>query len=237
MKAFTPIRRLVMVAVAGLASLLLIVVLAPTAHSQERRCVVLPVVGLTVQEASLALRNSGCRPGNARDGRHFVIRASSCYPAASFGRIMAQTPTGGRLGKKQLLVLTKAIRPLTGANCDSIDVNAGQHVVGDLDGTYDAVYTITGGTDAVAIPGRQVEGISFTVANGRITGGDVRGNITWNANGATGVAANATGDFAGSICNGTLTFAFDVQGRATVSGNGIVCDDGGFVGNLAGRAR
>lgn len=213
-----------------------IIGVGPEATAQAQRCNAVPVVGMTVQQARQALMNSGCLPGNRHDGRHFAVNASSCFPGVPFGTIAVQSAFG-RLGRHQLLIITKSIEPM-GSNdqCDEVQPTPTQHTLADLDGTYDFTFTVTASSDPLVLVGRVVNGLQFTVNNGAMTG-DIVGTIRWNPNQQGGTATGAQGALAGSVCTGTVTFAIDAQERVQVNGPNIRCDGGAFTGTVAGNRR
>ncbi|MDP1877879.1 MAG: hypothetical protein Q8M17_10020 [Actinomycetota bacterium] len=207
---------------------------------QAGRCTAVPVVGLTVQEARTLLKANGCLPGNAKDGRHFAIK-SGCFPIP-FGQIAVQSAFG-RLGKHELLVLTKSVPNLGSNSCATVNPSLTQHQLSDLNGTYDFGYTVTASTDPAVAVGAQVQGLQLTVQNG-VLGGVARGTVTWvvsaNADGTTsqgGVARGATGEFNGSQCTGNLTFTIGTDESVRMAGQGISCDGGAITVNVAGAKR
>lgn len=204
------------------------------ATAQERpRCTAVNVVGMSVQAARAALRAGGCLPGNARDGRHFVVN-SGCF-AVPFG-LIAQQSKVGRLGKRELLVLTKSVENLGGNSCATITPDPTVNDLSDLDGTYAFGYQVTASNDPAVPVGAAVDGLELTVANGRL-GGIAQGVITWSPEGNGGTARNATGDFRGSTCRGDLTFTIGADGLVRLDGRGISCDGGDIIVKIVGAKR
>lgn len=181
------------------------------AQAQAARCFAVDVRGLSVQAARTALAARGCLPGSAKDGRHFVVR-TRCAPVAQFGLIVAQRPVGRTLGRTQVLTLWKGIRGAAGdPQCSQLpDTGAGTA----NDGRYVGTFTVTTTSNPDIYPvGGKVTGITFDVADGRLSG-DVTGTIVG------GASADAAYAISGTRCDGAppgLTFGNGLAHAAAVT--------------------
>lgn len=180
------------------------------------RCTAPRVVGMSLQaaRARLMAQPTDCLPGLVRDGRHFVTKTRCVADPARFGLIVAQSRIG-RLSKKELLVLTVAIRDTGNGLCNQLDPNAG---VGTFDGSYSGTFTVTQSTSAAYPLGATVTGVTFDVDDGRLTG-DVTGTVD-----VSGVSVDARYNIGGVICAAPaqgMTF-----GNGLANATGVVCRDG-----------
>lgn len=208
----------------------------PVASAASPRCVAPNVMRMSVQQARTLLLASHCLPGIKRDGRHFAINAA-CAPASQFGLITRQSKIG-RLETRELLVLTKGIRQTAdGHICETITPDTGTNATAsDLNGRYDATFTVTSSYTPSMKVGTQLTGLEFSVGALKVTG-DFEGTATWNS--ATGQAsAPVRGNVIGVPCQGTLVFRVLADQSVTVaSTTDVTCQaEGGVLkGTLKGR--
>lgn len=183
---------------------------------QAAACRAVNVVGQTIHAARAALRQNGCVPGNAKDGRHYVVR-TVCAPEADFGRIVKQQPRLQVLGPRQVLQLWSGIRG-TGPGGACTDLPEPDN--DKFDGRYSGTFTVEKSTNALEYPvGGTLTGVTFTVSGTKISG-EVAGSL--NAAGISNDARYAIGDTQCTLGQGaTMTF-----GNGSANAASVTCRDG-----------
>jgi hypothetical protein len=139
---------------------------APAAQATPAACVAVSVVNYAPQSAQAILKKHGCLPGKAKDGRHYVVQPQ-CVHGNQVGLIVNQNPVGKRLGRHQSLTLWQGVSTMaTDPGCASMWAQPNA-----FDGYYIGTFTVTASTDLATYPlGTQIGNLSFTVANGQMTG-------------------------------------------------------------------
>ncbi len=217
----------------------------PARQGAAPRCLAVNVVGRTSFAASALLRARGCTPGSARNGRHYVV-AKVCQPTANFGRVIAQSATGRRLGPKERLILRVGIRRTAdGRICGELNPDPGQPPpaqpprAADYNGNYDATFTVTESSNPLRVKiGQRLTGLRFTVSDA-IGPGVINGVVSGVVN-ADGTTSNNTIvvliDLENyNACPGNL-ITFTVNGN-NVTVTGVVTCQGGITvtGRLDGN--
>jgi hypothetical protein len=189
------------------------------------RCFAVDVRGLDVASARLTLRGVGCRPGRAQDGRHYTIRYMCRAPDQS-GTVVAQRPVNRLLGPRQVLVLQVG-SPAASPQCqDSLKSS--------FDGDYSATALITASSAPDLPQGSTVDGLSFTVSQG-VMSGVVVGHID-----ATGRSLDAVATVGTRQCTAVgpgLQFTRLASGSVVFSGDMACATAPAILANVGGLSR